>query len=201
MAAKLFLASSNASKLAELCAIAAQFSASITAELLPGFSGLPVFHEDAPTFAENALGKALAYGQHCDGYLVADDSGLVVTALGGAPGVQSARYVGPDATSAQRNEKLLGELRAVHSNDDRSAHFVCAMALVRSGRPLAVVTAQADGLILEAPRGSNGFGYDPIFYFPTLGKSFAELTREEKNAHSHRGKAFRRLLAFLASAS
>lgn len=161
---------------------------------------MPIFPEDAPTFAENALGKALAYGRHCKDYLVADDSGLVVPALGGAPGVLSARYAGLAATSAERNAKLLQELRVARTND-RSAYFACAMALVRNGHPVAVVTARADGTILEAPRGANGFGYDPIFYFPPLGKSFAELSMADKNEHSHRGKAFWRLLAFLASVS
>jgi XTP/dITP diphosphohydrolase len=166
---------------------------------------MPEFEENAPTFAENALGKALHYSQlwaeqsgglQENAFVFADDSGLVVPALGGAPGVKSARYAGPNATSTQRNEKLLNELRR-KSGDDRAAHFVCVIALVCNRGTEAVVSARADGSILESPIGSGGFGYDPVFHFTELNKSFAELTREEKNNHSHRGKAFRRLLALL----
>jgi len=166
---------------------------------------MPEFEENAPTFAENALGKALHYSQlwaqqsgglEENAFVFADDSGLVVPALGGAPGVKSARYAGPNATSALRNEKLLNELRG-KTGDDRAAHFVCVIALVSRQGAEAVVSARADGSILESPAGSGGFGYDPVFYFTELKKSFAELTREEKNRHSHRGKAFRGLLALL----
>ncbi len=121
----------------------------------------------------------------------------MVPALGGAPGVHSARYAGPQATSPQRVEKLLHEM-AEKKGPERAAYFVCAIALAERGRTLAVVTDRVDGEILTSPRGSGGFGYDPVFYFPPLGKTFAELRAEEKNLHSHRGKAFRKLLAFLA---
>lgn len=166
---------------------------------------MPEFEENAPTFAENALGKALHYSQlwaeqsgglEENAFVFADDSGLVVPALGGAPGVRSARYAGPNATSAQRNEKLLNELRGEAGND-RAAHFVCVIALVGKYGAEAIVSARADGSILESPVGTGGFGYDPVFYFTELKKSFAELTREEKNRHSHRGKAFRHLHALL----
>ena len=166
---------------------------------------MPEFEENAPTFAENALGKALHYSQlwsHESGgleetaFVFADDSGLVVPALGGAPGVKSARYAGPNASSAQRNEKLLNELRG-KTGSDRAAHFVCVIAMVGKYGAEAIVSARADGTILESPTGTAGFGYDPVFYFTELQKSFAELTREEKNQHSHRGQAFRRLLVFL----
>ncbi len=166
--------------------------------LLPGFEVLPVFEENAPTFAENAAGKALHYSRHCDGLVYADDSGLVVHALAGAPGVHSARYAGPQATNSQRIEKLLREMRS-KTRAERAAYFVCAIALAERGRALAIVTDRVDGEILEAPRGSGGFGYDPVFYFPALGKTFAEIPAEEKNQGSHRGKAFRRLLAALSS--
>src|SRR5262249_34938299 len=165
-------------------------------ELVPGFGSLPAFDESAPTFAENALGKALHYSSLVDGFVFADDSGLVLPALGGRPGVLSARYAGPDATSAQRNEKLLSELRG-KSGEERRANFVCAIAAVERGRAMAIVTDRVDGEILEAPRGSGGFGYDPVFYFPELRKGFAELSPAEKNAHSHRGKAFRKLIRAL----
>ena len=166
--------------------------------LLPDFDVLPAFEENAPTFAENAAGKALHYSRHGDGLVFADDSGLVVPALGGAPGVHSARYAGPQATNSQRIEKLLGEMRG-KSGSGREAYFVCAIALAESGRGMAIVTDRVDGEILEAPRGSGGFGYDPVFYFPALEKTFAELPPEEKNQRSHRGKAFRRLLTALSS--
>jgi XTP/dITP diphosphohydrolase len=167
-------------------------------ELLPGFEQFPAFPEDAPTFAENAAGKALHYSRFTDKLVFADDSGLVVPALGGAPGVRSARYAGEHATSAERIAKLLGALRG-KSGDERNAYFVCGIALAKKGRVVAVVTDRVDGQILEAPRGSGGFGYDPVFYFPPLQKTFAELSAEEKNQHSHRGRAFRKLLRAIGS--
>jgi XTP/dITP diphosphohydrolase len=199
-AAKLFLASSNPGKLAEYRVLARASASLLPVELalLPGVDALPVFEESAPTFAENAAGKALHYSRHRDGLVFADDSGLVVPALGGAPGVHSARYAGPQATNSQRIEKLLGELRD-KTGSERAAYFVCAIALAERGRAMAIVTDRVDGEILEAPRGSGGFGYDPVFYFPALERTFAELPAEEKNQRSHRGKAFRRLLAALSS--
>jgi XTP/dITP diphosphohydrolase len=197
---EVYLASSNPGKLAEfrvLASAAAQF-APIALELLPAFDSLPAFEENAPTFAENATGKALHYSRLCDGLVLSDDSGLVVPALGGAPGVLSARYAGPTATSAERMAKLLAELRG-KSGHERCAHFVCAIVLARRGRATAVVTDRVDGEILQTPRGEGGFGYDPIFYFPPLGKTFAELSAEEKNEYSHRGKAFRKVLDLIAN--
>ena len=198
--AKLFLASSNAGKLAEYRELARASAPSVVIDLalLPDFDGLPAFEENAPTFAENATGKALHYSRHGDGLVFADDSGLVVPALGGAPGVQSARYAGPQATNSQRIEKLLSEMRD-KTGSERAACFVCAIALAERGRAMAIVTDRVDGEILEAPRGSGGFGYDPVFYFPAIEKTFAELPAEEKDQRSHRGKAFRRLLAALSS--
>jgi len=199
-AAKLFLASSNPGKVAEYRVLAKLSASALPAELalLPDFDALPAFKETAPTFAENAAGKALHYSRQRDGLVFADDSGLVVPALGGAPGVYSARYAGPQATNSQRIEKLLGELRN-KTGPERVAYFVCAIAVAERGRAIAIVTDRVDGEILEAPRGSGGFGYDPVFYFPALEKTFAELPAEEKNQRSHRGKAFRRLLAALFS--
>jgi XTP/dITP diphosphohydrolase len=203
---KLFLASSNPGKLGEYRALAQTnvpgatdiAEARVEIELLPGFDSLPQFDEDAPTFAENALGKALHSSRLAEGLVFADDSGLVVPALGGAPGVHSARYAGPNATDAERVAKLLGKLRG-KAGAERAAYFVCAIALAEKGRAIAIVTARVDGEILESPRGIGGFGYDPVFYFPALEKTFAELLPEEKNLHSHRGKAFRKLLTGLSS--
>jgi XTP/dITP diphosphohydrolase len=200
---RLFLASSNPGKLAEYRVLAQTVKPTLTGQaaielkLLPGFESLPAFEENAPTFAENAAGKALHHSRFCDGLVFADDSGLVVPALGGAPGVLSARYAGPGASSAERNAKLVRELHG-RSGRDRAAYFVCAIALAHGGRAKAVVTARVDGQILEEPRGNRGFGYDPVFYVSALRKGFAEISAEEKNEYSHRGKAFRKLLAFLS---
>jgi len=197
---KLFLASSNPGKLAEYRVLAQTSTdcAAVELALLPEFEALPAFEENAPTFAENAAGKALYYSRQCTEMVFADDSGLVVPTLDGAPGVQSARYAGLGAPNAERIEKLLREMRG-KTGRDRAAHFICAIALAKQGRALAVVTDRASGEVLESPRGTGGFGYDPVFYFPALQKTFAEISAEEKNRHSHRGKAFRRLLSHLST--
>jgi len=199
---RIYFASSNPGKLAEFRALAASAAADSSSsttflvEMLPRFDSFPPFEENSPTFGENALGKVLYYSQLSDGIVFADDSGLVVTALGGAPGVRSARYAGPDATSADRIKKLLQELGGV-PHQERVAYFCCVIAVVRQGLPIAVISNRADGEILETPQGTGGFGYDPVFYLPLLDKTFAELTPQEKNLHSHRGKSFRRVLSFL----
>jgi XTP/dITP diphosphohydrolase len=200
--AKLFLASSNCGKLREYCSLAETFSSPrpIALELLPGIDRLPAFAENAPTFAENAAGKALHYSRFAEGLVFADDSGLVVPALGGAPGVLSARYAGENAGDAGRVRKLLEELREKQGTA-RQGYFVCVIALARRGKVLAVVSDRAGGKILDAPRGQCGFGYDPVFFSPVLGKTFAEQSLSEKNQHSHRGKAFRKLRDFLSSLS
>ena len=192
----LYLASGNAGKLKEFRVLAEACGKNWQLELLADYSKLPEFEESAPTFAENAVGKAFYYARQNDGIVFADDSGLVVPALGGAPGVLSARYAGPGASSEQKIAKLLFEMTGL-AGADRSAYFVCVIAAVRVGRAVAVVSERVDGEILDAPRGSDGFGYDPVFFFPPLGKTFAELRAEEKSLHSHRGKAFRRLLEVL----
>jgi XTP/dITP diphosphohydrolase len=190
---KLVLASGNPGKLREYQVLAEGHALEL--ELLPGFEALPEFKEDAPTFAENAAGKAIYYSRYCPEFVFADDSGLVVPALGGAPGVMSARYAGIGASSERRNAKLLAELDG--KSTERAAFFVCVIAVARKGRCVIVVSGKVDGEILEAPRGTGGFGYDPVFFFPPLRKSLAELNAEEKNQHSHRGKAFRRLMEVL----
>lgn len=200
--ARLLLASSNPGKLGEYRALAAafRFPGELSVEPVPDFNRLPEFAETGPTFAENAVGKALHYSRLVAGLVFADDSGLVVPALGGAPGVHSARYAGPNAASAERIEKLLDEMRG-QRDEKRAAYFVCGIALAERGRALALVTGLADGRILEEPRGEGGFGYDPVFFFPPLGKTFAELSPQEKNQHSHRGRAFRNLLEFVVTLS
>jgi XTP/dITP diphosphohydrolase len=189
------LASSNAGKLREYCALAAGHAVAV--EAWPHFDSLPAFEETAPTFAENAAGKALHYSRFSELPVMADDSGLVVPALGGAPGVLSARYAGPDATDAQRIAKLL-----VNMNDkrgvDRNARFVCVLAVAEQGRLAAVFSDFVAGTILGAPRGHQGFGYDPVFLVPGLQRTFAELSANDKNRLSHRGLAFAKLLRTIA---
>jgi XTP/dITP diphosphohydrolase len=196
LAKKLYLASSNPGKLKEFVSIANVAAAGMALELLPGFAKLTPFPEDAPTFAENASGKALHASAITEDAVCADDSGLIVPALGGEPGVRSARYAGERATGTENIAKLLNALQGLNGNQ-RAAYFVCALAVARKGRMLAVITNRVDGEILNEPHGTVGFGYDPVFYFPSLGKTFAELSGDEKNLHSHRGKAFRRLLDVL----
>jgi len=194
---KVYLASGNTGKLKEFRVLAQAAGRQWDLDLLPGLPNIPEFEESAPTFAENAAGKAFYYARHADGILFADDSGLVVPALGGAPGVLSARYAGPGASNEHRITKLLAEMKGL-AREQRGAYFVCVIAAVRRGQALAIVSEKVDGEILEAPRGSGGFGYDPIFYFPALGHTFAELPAAQKNRYSHRGKAFRRLMEVLS---
>jgi XTP/dITP diphosphohydrolase len=193
---QLFLATGNPGKLEEFRALARSMRGNFAIpeiDILPTFSALPGFPEDAPTFAENAAGKAIHYSRFCDGYVLADDSGLVVPALGGEPGVRSARYAGPNATSEERIAKLLAALET-KVGKERDAYFVCVLCLARRGNVLAVVSEAAYGTIARQPAGTRGFGYDPVFCPREGAKSFAELSGEEKNVTSHRGKAFTRLL-------
>lgn len=198
MCVKLSLASSNQGKLREFHALAAQYAGEIEIGLLPRFSEFTAFSEDAPTFAENAAGKALHYSRFTNELVFADDSGLVVASLNGAPGVRSARYAGKNASDQERNAKLLAALRD-KKDAARNAKFVCVIAAAKQGKMLAVVSDSADGIIANEPRGTHGFGYDPVFYFASLKKTFAELTGAEKNQFSHRGKAFSRLCNALTS--
>jgi XTP/dITP diphosphohydrolase len=207
----LFLASSNPGKLREFREAAEP--PGVNVEALPGFSNLPVCVEDGATFEANARKKASHYSQNVPAWVFADDSGICVDVLNGAPGVYSARFAGPQATDARNNERLLadihqmeGQLRAQVGGlpprqefFNRAAHYICSIALAKAGQVYAVVEGRADGVIIDAPRGDGGFGYDPYFLFPALGKTFAELLPEEKFAVSHRGAAFRKLLEYLDS--
>jgi XTP/dITP diphosphohydrolase len=163
-----------------------------------GLSDLTIGKDVAETgssFAENARLKAIGYSQETDLPVLADDSGLEVFSLGGRPGIESARYAGPGASDADRVQKLLTELRQAGS--DRSARFTCALALAQRGAIVLETEGECRGEIAQKPRGTHGFGYDPIFWFPDLGKTFAELNEEEKNRHSHRAHAVRALLVIL----
>jgi XTP/dITP diphosphohydrolase len=189
---RLYCATGNAGKLREF-RMAAD-STRVAIELLPGFKQLPAAVEDGATFEENAIKKALHYGPHADGLLFADDSGLEVEALGGAPGVYSARFSGPHATDETNNRLLLQKLRGVAN---RKARFVCKIALVEGARIVGVYRGAVEGVILDEPRGSGGFGYDPLFYCPAFGCTFGEATAEQKFSLSHRGQAVRAMLASL----
>ena len=195
---KLLLASSNPGKLREYRELAGDSDFDLAE--LPNFREITEFEESAPTFAENAAGKAQYYSRFADENVLADDSGLVVPSLGGAPGVYSARYAGANATDRERVDKLLREMKG-KKGDERRAVFICVTAVAKQGRVIAVTSGLAQGVLTEEPRGTNGFGYDPIFLFPELGRTYAELTSLEKNHFSHRGKAFRSMLGVLAGSA
>ena len=195
----ILVATSNPGKLRDLVGAAAPYGIEIAS--LPGFASLPSVVEDGLTFEDNARKKAEAYSQHAPGQIVlADDSGLEVDALNGAPGVHSARYAADDPAEAPlntddeaNNEKLIRELRNVLPKH-RTGRFVCVIVAARDGETLSVFRGTAEGIILDSPRGTHGFGYDPLFYFPQIHKTFAELTAVEKAKYSHRGAAFRQFL-------
>jgi XTP/dITP diphosphohydrolase len=185
----LWCATGNAGKLREFKRAAAQ--AGIEIEALPDFKQIPECVEDGLTFAENAILKARHYAPYAPGAVFADDSGLVVDALDGAPGVYSARFAGPHATDEDNNRLLLERLRGTRG---RSARFVCVIALVESGELRGLYEGAVEGEMLDAPRGAGGFGYDPLFYYPPFERTFGEAMEEQKLAVSHRGQAFRKML-------
>ena len=207
----LYLASSNPGKLREFRQAAA--ARGVTLEALPNFAELTACAEDGTTFEENARKKAIHYSRNSPGWVFADDSGICVDALNGAPGVYSARFAGPQATDEQNNKRLLAEIHQVEAQRraqaaiapwtqglfNRAAHYICVIALAEAGEVLAVMEGRADGVLIDEPRGAGGFGYDPYFFYPPLGKTFAEILPEEKFAVSHRGAAFRKLLDFLCA--
>lgn len=183
-----YCATSNAGKLREFQLAAPDFDV----QRLP--KSLPAPDETAETFEDNAILKAVYYGQHTDGYLFADDSGLEVDALGGAPGVHSARYSGEHATDASNNELLLKNLTGVAN---RTARFVCVIALVKNGKPVKTFRGSVEGRILDGPRGTGGFGYDPLFYHEPFGCTFGEAPIGDKMLVSHRAQALSAMFAFL----
>ena len=194
---KLIIATNNAHKAQEIRQILADsFSALDTLRE----AGLAIeVVEDGATFAENAVKKAEQVLAAAPGYdaALSDDSALAVDALGGAPGVYSARYAGPQHDDADNNRKLMADMAGV-PDGQRGCRFVCAVALARRGRPTVTAEGACEGVLLRAPRGENGFGYDPYFYYPPAGRTFAELTGEAKNAVSHRRRALESLRALLA---
>ena len=213
------VATSNAGKLRDFAGAAAPFG--ITIATIPNFSSLPEVIEDGATFEENARKKAEAFSLAVPGEVVlADDSGLEIDALGGAPGVRSARYAADELASGHDNEhdnerrdepyalernsnsndeanntRVLRELANIAA-EKRGARFVCVLAVARDGQTIRTFRGTAEGLILDTPRGQDGFGYDPLFYFTRIGKTFAELSAIEKAQYSHRGAAFRAFLSW-----
>jgi len=201
---KILIATSNPGKLRDFAGAAQRHGVEIAG--IPGFSSFPSVVEDGLTFEANARKKAEAYSRHVPGEIViADDSGLEVDALKGAPGVHSARYAAPDLENKQpheasanmddkaNNARVLRELNAIPPAQ-RSGRFVCVLAAARDGKTLATFRGTAEGIVLDSPRGTNGFGYDPLFYFPQIEKTFAELSAKDKSKYSHRGAAFRKFL-------
>ena len=186
---KIICATTNRGKLREFW-----MKAGVEVEPLPGLESIPACGETGSTFEENAIQKALYYGAYTDGFLIAEDSGLEVEALGGAPGVFSARFAGPDATDEDNNRLLLEKLGETR---DRVARYVSVIALTRAGRIVATFRGEVEGEITLQPRGANGFGYDPLFFYRSFGCTFGEASPERKHAVSHRGRAldelFRRL--------
>jgi XTP/dITP diphosphohydrolase len=198
---RILIATSNAGKLRDFAGAALQHG--ITVAGIPNFSALPPVVEDGDTFEANARKKAEQYSVHLpDVMVLADDSGLEVDALDDAPGVHSARYAADEPHRADantdddaNNARVLRELIGVPW-EQRTGRFVCVIAAASNGKTLATFRGVAEGVILDHLQGSGGFGYDPLFYFPAIRKTFAELTPEEKSHYSHRGAAFRQFLSW-----
>jgi XTP/dITP diphosphohydrolase len=196
---RILIATSNPGKVRDFAGAAAVHGIEIGS--IPGFASLPLVVENGLTFEENARKKAEEYSRHAAGEIVvADDSGLEVDALDGAPGVHSARYAADQPHLADENTddeannaRLLRELRKVPP-EKRTGRFVCVLAAARDGQTLGTFRGTAEGIILDRARGAGGFGYDPLFYFPQIQKTFAELSAEEKAGYSHRGSALRQFL-------
>lgn len=189
---KLIVATKNQGKLLEIKAILSGHTV-----LGQDEAGVDVeVEENGSTFAENALLKARAIAALTDGAVLADDSGLEVDALGGAPGIYTARYAGEHATDADRMHKLLSELNGV-PDGKRTARFVCVMALVLPDGSEHTFRGTCEGRIAHAPRGENGFGYDPVFLLPDRGQTLAEIDAAEKNQISHRSRALAQVGEFL----
>jgi XTP/dITP diphosphohydrolase len=200
----ILVATSNPGKLRDFAGAAA--SHGVTIEGIPNFASLSTVVEDGDTFEANARKKAEQYSLAVPGEIVlADDSGLEIDALNGAPGVHSARYaadephaVGSNTDDDANNARVLRELKGVPT-EKRTGRFVCVLAAAREGKTLGVFRGVAEGVILDRLQGNSGFGYDPMFFFPAIQKTFAELSPEEKAHYSHRGAAFRKFLEWIDS--
>ncbi|MBZ5576466.1 MAG: RdgB/HAM1 family non-canonical purine NTP pyrophosphatase [Acidobacteriia bacterium] len=190
---RLYGATGNEGKVREF-RLAAQERPDIEIGQLPGFAQIPPCVEDGATFEENAILKARHYGARAPGLVFADDSGLECDALGGAPGIYSARFGGLHASDATNNRVLLETLEHV---EPRTARFVCVIALIDGARLCGVFRGTVQGLIARKPMGSSGFGYDPLFFFPPFARTFGQVSMKRKLTVSHRGEAMRALLASL----
>ncbi|MBL7179284.1 MAG: XTP/dITP diphosphatase [Desulfobacterales bacterium] len=184
----LVIATQNRGKTAEIRDLLKEFN--VTIKNLDDFGPIPAVEEDGTTFDENAYQKASFTARTLGLPALADDSGLLVDALQGAPGVHSARYAGASATDEERCLKLLEEMKA---KSNRKAAFECVISIAVPAGQALTYEARCEGLVADKPSGSNGFGYDPVFFYPPLNKTFAELTMEEKSRVSHRGKALAQL--------
>ncbi len=192
---RLVLASTNKGKIIEFREILADLPLELVGAA--DFPGIPQVIEDGSTFAENAVIKASAIAKHTGELTLADDSGLEVDALNGEPGVYSARYGQPGWDDRERYQFLLKKLQGV-AFEKRTARFRCAVALYNPrNNQINQTDGMVDGIILDEPKGANGFGYDPVFYIPELGKTMAELSAEEKNRYSHRARAVEKLKPYL----
>ncbi len=191
---KLYCATGNAGKIREF----ALADPALDIVRLENFAAIPAVEETGSTFEENAILKAVGYSAYADSLLFAEDSGLEADGLGGAPGVYSARFAGHGATDAANNALLIERLRG---SGNRTARYVCVIALAKRGGLLNTFRGEVEGRILESPRGEGGFGYDPLFFYPPFGCTFAETAAERKFAVSHRGQALRKLAAFVSRLS
>ncbi|HEX3437896.1 MAG TPA: RdgB/HAM1 family non-canonical purine NTP pyrophosphatase [Pseudacidobacterium sp.] len=200
MSLNLYVATSNPGKLRDFAAAAEAFDVAVIP--LPNLKNIPVPAEDGATFEDNARIKALYYSTFAPEELViADDSGLEVDALGGKPGVRSARYaddaeflINSDVDTDERNNLYLLQQLASHPAEHHRARYRCAIAAARAGKILLTTEGSVEGEIISQPRGTGGFGYDPLFYLPELGKTMSEIDIAQKQTLSHRGKAFLKLL-------
>jgi len=194
---KLYCATTNRGKLREF---QMALENSFQVESLPGLASIPPCEETGVTFEENAIQKVLYYSKHCgrgldqESYLFVDDSGLEVPALGGAPGVYSARFAGPNADDAANNQLLLDRMRGI---GDRAARFVCVVALAKSGRLVRTFRGEVAGEVVTAPQGSNGFGYDPVFFYQPFRCTFGQAPLERKMEVSHRSRALQAMRDYL----
>ena len=193
---RLVIATTNRNKVREICGLLDGVPLDLLT--LDAWPGLEPPEETGRTFEENARRKAVYYARATGELVVAEDSGLEIDALGGAPGVESARYAGVETTYPEKFSRIYAALAAAHVTR-ATARFVCALALVRGNDVLFSTRGTIEGHIAPAPRGSGGFGYDPIFFYPPYGRTLGEATAGEKSAVSHRGKAFRQLGDYLGS--
>lgn len=194
---RLVIATRNRGKLEEIRQILSDLNISV--ESLSDYPGIEEIEETGETFRENALEKAITVAKHTEQVVLADDSGLVVDALGGAPGVMSARYAGTGASDSDRYRKLLAAMESV-PDDQRTARFMCVVAIATPEGRTWTVEGSVEGAITREPRGKGGFGYDPVFLVPELGLTFAQIDTKTKNNMSHRARALARSLPMVEEA-